>query len=764
MKASQEELCDLHTVTISALSEIIHHHDYAPADPDAVAKKSYDFVMKNCSAFKKKQGIAENYYGFYFQVTNRAGLSIPHIKKSMQYFDELSFDNVGNDGCLAAIYADMGQNELRDFHRIRAIERARKIFNAREYVRNNSEGGENIQYAQILLGRIDNLCAAEDCSGALPEIHRLWEEIKTITPNSGSSIVPLKFYLSIIQYFTLAGDTVFARKLFNECKLVYKDYLQHGSTKLDFLLIEAQILRAEGKHKEAATLWQDWINGWPKFTGKSLEANAFRMAGLAQEFAQNYDLAIEYLENITRVSENLRTTFEVRSRGQFFSGLIVESYWGLMRSYAARYLKERNEKDFQNALRVERMLRARQFGELVAINQKGGSFLDISNIRLQPDELLLDYVLTDKAIVIFAISSDQHDLFLIPYNAKIFNTAITQVRKQLSMPANIGALYRDLQDISKTIIKPIGDRLNKAKKLIVMSDGYLNGIPFAILSKSEDQYYPLIKDYEVSMTPSISYLIAQRNANKKVSYTKVLFAMADPAFGSPLVPEAYRDDTAVFYTRAVRDFNLFTPLPETRIEVEKISAILTSTNATLLFGDNASKSIMKSTPMEGYRYLHFATHGVLGNQIPGINEPALVLAAGKSAQDSFLTLSEIEQLKLNSDLTVLSACDTGSGKYYTGEGVMGMSRGFLVAGSQSVLASLWPIDSKSTVEFMILFYLHLQSGKSKSESLRLAQLKFLNGNKINSSTERGVRVEDKIHQQNDLSHPYYWTSFVLTGE
>ena len=763
--SSQEDLCELHLAAIRILGQIVRN-DFAPSDPDRIAKESYDYVCKNCSEFKKKQGITESLYGLYFQNTKRPGFAISHIKKAMQINDN-PYSNMMNESNIASAYADMGQFEMRDFHRRKAIKIGREYFKThRTYKYSLDEAGQYMQYKVILEQHLDALSWSEDRSSALPEMLELWDEIKAVNGKWVSKQTQYIAYTSASQRFAAAGDTAFARKILNEGRRLVEKYPYKNpeASKLDLQVAEAKILGAEGKYKEAAAMYEDWINRFEKASGKSLPGNSFRLAGLAQESAKNYDLAIEYLEKAISDFETRRSSFEVESRGEFLSGLVATTYWGLTRSYAARYVQDRNERDFKGALKAERMLRARQFGELLGIDKAGGSDLDISALRLRPDELLLNYVLTDKAIVMFALSSDWHDLFIIPYDARIFNAALKRVRSQLSAPGDTNELINDLQDVGKTILPPIQNRLSKTKKIIVIPDGYLNGIPFAILPKLQNQYYPLVRDYEVASIPSISYMIAQRNSQERPHYDKVLFALADPVYDSRPIPEAHRDDTSEFYTRAVRDLNVFTPLPETRTEVENISRILGTGNTIFLLGINASKANIKSQPLQGYKYLHFATHGVLGNQVPGINEPALILAVQNSAEEGFLTLSEIEKLKLHSDLTVLSACDTGSGKYYTGEGVMGLSRGFIVAGSKSVLASLWPVDSKSTVEFMTLFYQYLQSGKSKSGALRLAQLDLMSGKKRKGSSERGVRIVDQSQQQAELSHPYYWAPFVLTGE
>ena len=762
--SSQKDLCELHGAVLIILPKIINY-DFAPTDADYVAEKSYNSMLKNCNT-KDMQFLAENQYAVYFNTTIRPGLAIPHVKKSISFCDN-AIRKMSAEENLAYLYGSMGQFELRDYQMLRAIKIGREYFgNKPYYLSNLTRKHDYILYKNLLQHRMDNLSQSEDRSSVLTEMHQLFDEIKTISKDEDAMSIQYLTFTYAAQRFSAVGDIAFARKLLNEAKVLTTKYphKNHNAVMVDLQSANAKILYDEGKYQQSAELFEDWINKYPKVTARPLDSNSFRLAGLAQESAQKYDLAIDYLGKAIDGFETRRSSFEMKSRGQFISGSIITSYWGLLRSYAGRYLKERNEGDFQSAMGAERKLRARQFGELLGIDKIGGANFDISTLKLESDELLLNYVLTNSAIVMFAISSEWHNLFVIPYDHKSFNNTLNKTRAGLSSPGKSTELTDDLQGVSKTILGPVADRLSNVKRLIVIPDGYLNGIPFAVLSKSQDQYHPVIKEHEVLLIPSISYLIAQRNSKQVASYNKELFALADPSYSSNYIPEEYRDDTSVFYTRAVNALGIFTPLPETRNEVENISHLFGEGKTLLLMGKEASKTKVKSEPLQGYRYLHFATHGILGNQIPGVNEPALVLAAENSSQSSFLTLSDIEELKLNSDLTVLSACDTGSGIYYTGEGVMGLSRGFLLAGSRSVLASLWPIDSESTVKFMMSFYQHLQSGESKSESLRLTQLEFISGKEGGTSTERGVRIIDKNQQHAKISHPFYWASFVLTGE
>ncbi|MGV8057921.1 MAG: CHAT domain-containing protein [Smithellaceae bacterium] len=761
-ESSQKNLCDLHGANLRILTVIVNH-DFAPADPDLVARKSYDYVMQNCGQFIIEKGVAESNYGYYFSNTHRPGLAILHFKKAMRYLSEQSLHIVENN--ISSVYGDMGQFELRDYHRSRAIKLAKEYFRTpRSYKAGTlDEASSYMAYKSILERRLGDISWSDNITTALPEMRELWQEITTLNNKWISRQTRYIAYTNASQWFASAGDTRFARELLNEAKQLVDKYSQNNLelAKLDLEVAEAKILSKEGNYLEAAALYNDWNNSFSRVTGRSTTSNNLRLVGLANELAGNYTAAIENLEKVINDIEKIRSSFQVESRGQIISGLAVTVHWGLLRAYAARYLKHGNAQDLQAALRTENKLRARQFGELRGIDNK----VNISGLKLRPDELLLDYVLTDTSIVIFAISANKTDLIMIPFDAKVFNATVGRVKMKLSQPGKPDELTDDLLSISKLVLMPVVQQLGKKKKITVISDGYLSGIPFSLLSKSPSFYYPLIKEHEVVLTPSISYLMTEKNNKEEAKYDKALFALADPQFGTIATPEAYRDDTEVFYTRAVKDMNVFTPLPETRTEVTKISELLRPGASKILVGDKATKANVKAQPLIGYRYLHFATHGILGNQVPGVFEPALVLSTDSGySGDAFLTLSEIEKMKLNSDLTVLSACDTGSGKYYTGEGIMGLSRGFLLAGSRSVLASLWPIDSQATVRFMLSFYKHLQAGKSKSESLRLTQLAFIEAANKEGSSVRGLKVTGKNTPIAKLSHPYYWAPFVLTGE
>jgi CHAT domain-containing protein len=160
-------------------------------------------------------------------------------------------------------------------------------------------------------------------------------------------------------------------------------------------------------------------------------------------------------------------------------------------------------------------------------------------------------------------------------------------------------------------------------------------------------------------------------------------------------------------------------------------------------GINATKRELMQTDLGRFRFVHFATHGILPVEA-GIREPALVLSyEGTNKDDMLLTLSEIFQLKLHADLVVLSACNTGSGKVTKAEGVASLGTAFLAAGASSAIVSLWHVADNSTAVLMQEFYRNLLKGMPKATALAAARTSLLS---------------------QGYDNPFFWAPFVLTGE
>ncbi|MFA9462629.1 CHAT domain-containing protein, partial [Thiohalorhabdus sp. Cl-TMA] len=156
---------------------------------------------------------------------------------------------------------------------------------------------------------------------------------------------------------------------------------------------------------------------------------------------------------------------------------------------------------------------------------------------------------------------------------------------------------------------------------------------------------------------------------------------------------------------------------------------------------------------------HFATHGILSGDLPGLTEAALVLADSEES-DGLLTASEIANLGLDTRLAVLSACNTGNGEQIAGEGLVGVSRAFLTAGTEGVVASLWPVDSTATVALMEAFYEQLGQGLAPAAALRQAKLALREQHRAGAGPTRALKAQD-TEAPADRDGAYFWSPFIL---
>jgi CHAT domain-containing protein len=189
---------------------------------------------------------------------------------------------------------------------------------------------------------------------------------------------------------------------------------------------------------------------------------------------------------------------------------------------------------------------------------------------------------------------------------------------------------------------------------------------------------------------------------------------------------------------------MWSRLPFTRDEVTSIAGLYPRDRRTLLLGAEATEDRLQREPLADYRYLHFATHGVLDAQNPSRSGLALAQVPG-AASDGVLRVRSILTWKLDADLVTLSACNTALGLAVNGEGVLGLSRAFLYAGARATLVSLWSVNDAATADLMPRFYAGLKQGLPPDSALRQAKLNMLRGS-------------------NPLwRHPYFWAAFVMTG-
>ncbi|HSP20289.1 MAG TPA: CHAT domain-containing protein, partial [Myxococcaceae bacterium] len=285
----------------------------------------------------------------------------------------------------------------------------------------------------------------------------------------------------------------------------------------------------------------------------------------------------------------------------------------------------------------------------------------------------------------------------------------------------------------------------------IAADGVLHELPFpALVLPGAGRR--VIEEHEVVLLPSVSAVAAVRGAGHPALHAGAVAVLADPVFDrtDPRVQRSAGPGKAVprDLQRSMDGLGLqrLARLPGTRLEAEKILALAPPGQTLLAMGFEARRALAMDAAVSSYRILHFATHALLNSAHPELSGLVLSLVepSGES-QNGFLRLQDIYGLHIDADLVVLSACQTGLGKPVQGEGLVGLTRGFIHAGARQVLASLWKVSDRGTAELMKEFYrAMIVEGHTPSAALRQAQR--------------------MLARTRPFDAPYTWAAFVLEGD
>ena len=414
--------------------------------------------------------------------------------------------------------------------------------------------------------------------------------------------------------------------------------------------------------------------------------------------------------------------------------------------------------------------------------------------QLDADTLMLEFALGEKRSYAWTVTTQGVHGHELPPRAEIEGAASRLLRAlnaqkryegnetASQQKTRIGNAENEFEEaaalLRRMVLDPLGQQLDR-KRLVIVADGALQLIPFAVLPDPKNPAANLIGNYEIVTLPSASVLALQRRelVNRKPAPLNVA-VVADPVFDSddermvklmsrtkrskqketkpssaaPIAAHTPVSDTkgdGAFYS-ALRDVgldpNALGRLPKSSEEAAEISSVVSHDESFTAIGFQASRAMVMSGKLGKYRNVHFATHGLMDLEHPELSGIVLSQFDEKGQpQDGYLRLYEIYNLDLPAELVVLSACQTGSGKQVRGEGLMALTRGFMYAGAARVVASLWKVDDAATADLMGLFYKEMfTSGKPPAAALREAQI--------------------ALSKQKRWSSPYYWAGFVLQGE
>jgi len=342
----------------------------------------------------------------------------------------------------------------------------------------------------------------------------------------------------------------------------------------------------------------------------------------------------------------------------------------------------------------------------------------------------------------YVVMGDDVGLFIIKRNGVTTDHEL----KYVSLPVSANELRRKVsefhlaladrdpgyaslgRELYRLLIAPVTNELQNIRTICIIPDEFLWTLPFQALTTTKGTYF--IQEYALFYAPSLSVLKEMALRRRQQSFDESLIAFGNPVIGSN---ESFNQ-------------NLH-EIPETEAEVVAIARAAWTQKKRVFVGREADEKRFKALAPQ-YATIHLATHGVLDNGDPLNSHLLLTKTDGDMENDGLLQAREIINMRLDADLAVLSACQTGNGRISPGEGLIGMSWAFFVAGARSVVVSQWRVNSHSTSQLMKNFYHALtsqieQDNQNKSQALREASLRLL---------------KDRRYR-----HPFYWAGFVLVS-
>lgn len=381
--------------------------------------------------------------------------------------------------------------------------------------------------------------------------------------------------------------------------------------------------------------------------------------------------------------------------------------------------------------------------------RKNISLSDLTENVLNDSCAIIEYLHTDSFLYAMIIDAEYSKIIQIKKNFPL-DSLIRQLQ-QATYTCHLtdcteAEKQKEINDLNKTahqlyqlIFQPIEQAVDLPEKLIIIPDGVLGYVPFEMLLKelpAENAAYStypyLLKDYQISYCYSAT-LLHEMQQMEKGKAKKDFLAFA-PSFGDK--------ESIAATNRSITDIRA--ELGALRYNVPEVTALQALMGGDIFTGAAATEDAFNQHA-PNYRILHLATHGKANDQVGDYAYLAFT-EVDDSLENELLYNRDLYNLRLNADLVVLSACETGIGELQRGEGIISLARGFSYAGARSIVTTLWSINDATTKELMEGFYSNIIAGMTKDAALRKAKLEYIESH------------------PNDLVHPFYWAAFVPIGD
>lgn len=379
------------------------------------------------------------------------------------------------------------------------------------------------------------------------------------------------------------------------------------------------------------------------------------------------------------------------------------------------------------------------------------SIKELQTKILKPEEAMLNYFVGANDTYVIVITSDSLKIIKLPNGTAFIENEVSNYLRNLR---NNRQVYES--SLYQLLIEPAVEYVKGKNVLLIAPDGFLTTIPFESIITGNDESSGktkyLIENYTIKYVQSATMLSLLRTTLKQTNTSDRFIGFGDPVYdyqnfiaGKPERGEREKEKSES-YTASLKgnSYDLsggtMNRLEGSGEEVREISKLFGENKSTIFTREDAKEENIKKTDLKDYGYIVLSCHGLASDEFQ-----SLVLSQIPNAEeDGYLTLDEIMNLDWNARLVVLSACQTGKGKIRRGEGVIGLTRAVMHAGTDAAVVSLWNVSDEGTKELMIkLFQNILQKNLTKEEALRMAKLEMLNSN---------------------FSNPYFWSAFVMYGE
>lgn len=753
---------------------------------------------------KKEEGSSLNNIGlFYWQIDNYSE-ALKYYEKALEIARITSNIEEENNSLtnIAAIYMDVGNYDRALEYSIQALTLDRKLKDQERISKDLNNIGiiyrrkglisENSELFLISLDYYkESLRIAIKDKDVSTEI-KVLNNIGSIHYHLGENAKSLGYLKKALEKAEAAQDTEEMSITLNNIGIVYSQMGNYEESTRYY----QRVIDLASKIKGNKILWEAYFE----------IGNAYRNQNQLPAALENYRKSISVIENIrsTISLEELKATYLGSDRRidayhnliALFIRLYQESHQQQYAAEAYRYLERAKARAFLDSIEISKLDLSEGISQQL-LNRETDLMNDISQLHArllipqlspeQKDEInsdleereeqleslrreireaspayanirypktltlqeaqkeLIDdetacfaYLLAKESSYGFAVTRKDVRIFPLPDRKEVqklvqgYLMAITDVTNQ---DFHLGHRLYDV------LIRP--GLNNKVKRLIIVPDDVLYFLPFETLLSSDGGREWLIKDYAFAYAPSLSSLreLIERRKTNGHRAEKDILALGDPSFGADEIEPAtgggdlLQDSGSPVGTR-------FSRLQYSGLEIEKIAALFKPARRNILERDLASEENFKSQNLANYRIIHFATHAFVDDRKPA--RSSIVLALDQDPrEDGFLQMREIFNLKMQADLVVLSACQTGLGQLIRGEGIEGLSRAFFYAGASSVLLSLWAVNDQASYQLLERFYVHLRSANPVMDSLRLAKLEM---------------IDSEV-----LAHPYYWAGFIVSG-